>query len=285
MESLFECEICCKSFKHKHSLKQHMLALHKGIKFPCEKCEKIFTRKTNLNKHLCVGLPTPIRKHNKCVICEKNFSRIDSLKRHLKCCKNHEKNRKGLSYSVCKTCNRITLIKDKGNCFDCTEFGKMCFVCKRCIIPFDSHDSKCKSCFNKSKKNKQKGIVGQLVDSLTINNATQGDLKYIVRSNKSEIINFITYNKLTRRGIKIVVCVSILFSKMRNGEQIFQTSHLRTSPINVLPHNDSDIIDYIISSIKNKMETYTSEGSNWKFEMVKIINVDVATYNPHITHL
>ena len=70
------------------------------VKYICPTCERIFDRKTSLESHLarktrCTknGSKTS-KKHNpKCKGCKKSFSRNDSLARHMRTCKELNKNK------------------------------------------------------------------------------------------------------------------------------------------------------------------------------------------------
>ncbi|KAF5290111.1 hypothetical protein FQA39_LY14892 [Lamprigera yunnana] len=75
------CEICCKTFKRREHLYQHM-KLHTGFRpFTCENCNKSFLRKEHLLRHMVAHSG---QKNFTCTICEKSFSRNDNLLKHKK---------------------------------------------------------------------------------------------------------------------------------------------------------------------------------------------------------
>lgn len=75
------CDVCCKTFKRREHLYQHV-KLHTGFRpFKCENCNKSFMRKEHLLRHMTShsGL-----KNFTCTICDKSFSRNDNLLKHKK---------------------------------------------------------------------------------------------------------------------------------------------------------------------------------------------------------
>ena len=180
--------------------------------------------------------------------------------------------------SLCKTCNCYKSLKSEINCNKCRNHGKMCTCCKRCILSHRSIDTKCPSCFKKC-QNKSLNF-NDIFNVLNIHNTKKGDINFIYRYHNSKIKKFITFNKLEKRGVKIVTCTSILFSKIRDSGKIYQTAHFLTNPLIFLPNNDSNIIDYIIPTILSKMESFTTNGSFWRYEKIKLIRVDAIAYKP-----
>ena len=52
-EQKISCDSCNKTFSDNRHLKDHVLAIHEGIKnFKCESCSKTFSQKGNLNRHV-----------------------------------------------------------------------------------------------------------------------------------------------------------------------------------------------------------------------------------------
>ena len=75
----FECQNCGIRYKHRHTLKVHLMR-HSGIKpFKCKVCEKSFVRSSDLNLHQRTHQNV---KEFKCETCSKYFRRSAHLKTH-----------------------------------------------------------------------------------------------------------------------------------------------------------------------------------------------------------
>lgn len=94
---IYSCKICSINFKHKSSLKRHILNNkcneYSNKSFICEKCNNKYSSKIALNKHIKLkhsNEPKKIIENvTKCPLCSKEFSNKYNLKRHLiTTCKN-----------------------------------------------------------------------------------------------------------------------------------------------------------------------------------------------------
>ena len=77
----------------------------------------------------------------------------------------------------------------------------------------------------KSQQGGSKLHVGNIIDSLNINNEYMGDMPNVVLYHKNRIDNYIQHQAISRQGIKVSACISVNFSKPRNDEEIYQTGH------------------------------------------------------------
>ncbi|XP_026325727.1 zinc finger protein 836-like [Hyposmocoma kahamanoa] len=75
----YNCELCDKQFRKKHSFNEHQF-IHTGEKpFACNICNTCYSRRGSLNRHM----KTHRYNQFKCDICNKDYSTERALKRHL----------------------------------------------------------------------------------------------------------------------------------------------------------------------------------------------------------
>ena len=66
-----KCQVCDKTFKHKQTLRNHLL-MHNGEKHhKCDLCGKCFRIKADLKKHLLIHTG---EKPHKCTLCDAAFT-------------------------------------------------------------------------------------------------------------------------------------------------------------------------------------------------------------------
>jgi len=94
----FVCEICKKTFKKKHQLKNHGLVHSGAKKFACQYCTKMFKQIGHLKTHT-EEIHNSDVNHFVCNLCEKSFKSERKLKYHQKF--THSEPKKKVS---CPTC-------------------------------------------------------------------------------------------------------------------------------------------------------------------------------------
>ena len=78
-----KCEHCGKNFSRAENLKNHIKAVHEGVKaYKCDFCEKSFPQYQHLKTHV-KAIHERI-KDQKCDYCEKSFTQAGNLRRHIK---------------------------------------------------------------------------------------------------------------------------------------------------------------------------------------------------------
>lgn len=81
----FKCDLCQKDFKLKKCLQRHIRTVHSDQKnLLCDTCGQNFTRIDKLKDHLKVHNYDNVHK---CLGCEKAFIKSGNWKRHVKICK------------------------------------------------------------------------------------------------------------------------------------------------------------------------------------------------------
>ncbi|XP_026462851.1 zinc finger protein 710-like, partial [Ctenocephalides felis] len=82
--SIYECDICNRSFPESDHLKKHMAdhipSNSKECSFKCEVCYKAFNRLSNLKRHMLIH--SGEGAHD-CNLCKKTFTQSGGLKRHM----------------------------------------------------------------------------------------------------------------------------------------------------------------------------------------------------------
>ena len=74
-----QCPLCPQVFTRRDNLKQHVLSIHNGKRYPCELCQKSFTQTGSLNLHVKTahgGMRV------KCDLCDKTYARLHGLRQH-----------------------------------------------------------------------------------------------------------------------------------------------------------------------------------------------------------
>lgn len=120
----YNCEVCKKQFRRKHSFTEHQF-IHTGEKpFACNICNTCYSRKGSLNRHL----KTHRFNEFKCDVCNKDFSTERTLKKHL------------LTHTlqfICDTCNKTFIHKNylishlKNHTAEGLEKKYVCKICKK----------------------------------------------------------------------------------------------------------------------------------------------------------
>ena len=81
-EHVFSCSQCPSSFKNKHSLKEHVVKHHIGVKnFSCDTCGKEFFGKQNLRMHMRIHV-APENRPYACELCGMRFIERKHLLNH-----------------------------------------------------------------------------------------------------------------------------------------------------------------------------------------------------------
>ena len=75
-----QCDHCPQVFTRRDNLKQHILSIHNGKRYPCDLCPKSFTQSGSLNLHVKTA-HGGVRV--KCDQCDKTYARLHGLKQHL----------------------------------------------------------------------------------------------------------------------------------------------------------------------------------------------------------
>ena len=83
-----------------------------------------------------------------------------------------------------------------------------------------------------------------------------------------------------RGGIKFSSTISIEFVKIRDNEEIKTDGHFTTSQKIILPNSTFNFFEFANNDFENKMERFTSNGSDWVFNKVHLLSIDLANYNP-----
>lgn len=122
----YNCELCDKQFRRKHSFNEHKF-IHTGEKpFACNICNTSYSRRGSLNRHM----KTHRYNQFKCDICNKDYSTERTLKRHLL---THTK----LKQFICDACNKTFINKKylihhlRSHTAEIVEKKFVCKICKK----------------------------------------------------------------------------------------------------------------------------------------------------------
>ena len=210
----------------------------------------------------------------KCLRCFKIFDEKKMLNEHLKFCQIAPK-------SICKSCKNVKLLVSKYNCQSCIAFHPECKTCKRCIV---RNGSQCDSCNKKILKRKQMGgsqPISSIFDSKYFSNTNFNfSLSQFLNSHNTDINNHILNSANARGGIKFSSTISIEFVKIRDNEEVKTDAHFTTSQKIILPNSTFNFSEFAYNDFENKMERFTSDGSDWIFNKVHVLSIDLANYNP-----
>ena len=224
----------------------------------------------------------------KCLKCSEIFDKKSNYDEHIKFCQIVPK-------IMCNSCKNFKQLVTKYNCSSCLSFLPQCKTCKRCIV--QTNGSQCNSCIKKNLKRKQIGDDGanlkrikqiggrrpisSIFDSKYFSNTNANfSLRQFLNLHNSDINNYIVFSAIARGGIKFSSTISIEFIKIRDSEEIKTDSHFTTSQKIILPNYNFDFLEFAYNDFETKMERFTSNGSDWAFNKVHVLSIDLANYTP-----
>ena len=224
----------------------------------------------------------------KCLNCSEIFDKKSNHDEHIKFCQIVPK-------SICNSCKNLKQLVTKYNCSSCLSFMPECRTCKRFIV--QTTGSQCDSCIRKNLKRKQIGNnrpnlkrtkqiggrrpISSIFDSKYFSNTNFNfSLSQFLNSHNTDINNHILNSANVRGGIKFSSTISIEFVKIRDNEEIKTDGHFTTSQKIILPNSTFNFSEFANNDFENKMERFTSNGSDWVFNKVHLLSIDLANYNP-----
>ena len=224
----------------------------------------------------------------KCLKCSEIFDKKSNYDEHIKFCQIVPK-------IMCNSCKNFKQLVTKYNCSSCLSFLPQCKTCKRCIV--QTNGSQCNSCIKKNLKRKQIGDDGanlkrikqiggrrpisSIFESKYFSNTnTNFSLHQFLNLHNSDINNYIVFSAIARGGIKFSSTISIEFIKIRDSEEIKTDGHFTTSQKIILPNYNFDFLEFAYNDFETKMERFTSNGSDWAFNKVHVLSIDLANYTP-----
>ena len=122
----YQCSQCDYQTANRIHFKNHVDAVHEGIKHKCSSCEKTFSDKSNLQKHI-QSLHECIRY--KCNQCDKEFTSKAMLMRHIQ--SDHE----GIRYE-CNQCEHKATIQETLKYHIKTIHDGFRYSCDQCDLQF-----------------------------------------------------------------------------------------------------------------------------------------------------
>lgn len=78
----YKCDKCEKSYKAKGELRNHMLVVHEGLRYPCPHCQDVLSSVQALRRHERSFHMKGAREHV-CDICSEAFTHKETLKKHI----------------------------------------------------------------------------------------------------------------------------------------------------------------------------------------------------------
>ena len=123
--------------------------------------------------------------------------------------------------------------------------------------------------------------ISSIFDSKYFSNTNFNfSLSQFLNSHNTDINNHILNSANVRGGIKFSSTISIEFVKIRDNEEIKTDGHFTTSQKIILPNSTFNFFEFANNDFENKMERFTSNGSDWVFNKVHLLSIDLANYNP-----
>ena len=221
-----------------------------------------------------------------CSKCFEIFDKKSNYDEHIKFC---------ITKSICNSCKNLKQLVTKYNCSSCLSFLPQCKTCKRCIV--QTNGSQCNSCIKKNLKRKQIGDDGanlkrikqiggrrpisSIFESKYFSNTNANfSLDQFLNFHNANINNHILDSANARGGIKFSSTISIEFVKIRDNEEVKTDGHFTTSQKIILPNSTFNFSEFAYNDFENKMERFTSNGSNWILNKPLVLSIDLANYNP-----
>ena len=267
----FICDICEKQFPQKRNLVRHKESIHYGSSFTCERCGDAFNRKDALK---CLMKKHSQEKLHQCQYCSRKFYRRDT----------------------------------------CLEHQKLCAFEKE-----DDHHDSIKRKYPEGKENGEQRAKQWRWDDATVNTTTEGndvhsgedtgcsenpcalttamkhslktfklkpqiqeknDLSRLLYANKASLVNRLSQDLKTNRGLKWFISVQVkLFKPKADGSDEISEPHFRSlcmTTVNV--HEIEEQLNEVNQKILSPFTSYQKEGSGWMLSEILHIDLSVAQY-------
>ena len=75
-----------------------------------------------------------------------------------------------------------------------------------------------------------------------------------------------------------MACVRIKFRKYKDNKVVNIIGYFHSDPSIILPSSDFNFIDLVLNNFEKRVENFNKEGSDWIFEGVTQLKVNIANY-------
>ena len=115
---------------------------------------------------------------------------------------------------------------------------------------------------------------------LNFENTSNESLEVYLNNINYNVNGFIKENISSRGGIKVSSTISIKFKKYKDNKVENIIGHFHSDPSIILPSSDFNFIDTVLNTFEKRVEDFNKEGSDWIFEGVTQLKVNIGNYNP-----